>query len=138
MTAIFSVTTLLNIDVDLRAPSGLPELLGSFGESIYPMNQHEGFASFEAANTAAKTLEDIVGGLIKLVLELPPEARNLWDSCESRCFDIGIQSAAEPYSIPFSLSQQAVASLASVGAEIRITVYGARLAKDWPGGEISN
>jgi hypothetical protein len=91
--------------------------------------KEEFFIAFEEATAgistpeAASTLEDTVRALVTLVEALPPRERAIWDQCESRCFDIGIEARDEPRAAYFTLSSEAVGLLSKVRGEVRITIY---------------
>lgn len=72
---------------------------------------------------ASRSLEDAVVELIDVVERLPQKARNIWDQCEYRRFNVGLQSGKEPHDKLFLISNQSIAKLAGIGAEIAITVY---------------
>jgi hypothetical protein len=117
-----SVTRFLNVDLDLRAEAGLEELLGYLAPSVLVLNRTEMEASLEL-NQDFSSLEETVAGFIALIRSLPPQAMSLWERCELRRMNIGIQAGTQPHQALFVLSKDAVASLADVRAEVMFTVY---------------
>jgi len=118
-----AATEFLNVDLDLRARSGLKKLVQSLEPSAYVLRQTPREASLELNWKPGLTLEKTIVGLVKLVQSLPPEASTIWNECLGRSFNIGIQAGREPHSREFSISRKAVSLLAEVGAEIVLTVY---------------
>jgi hypothetical protein len=117
-----SVTTFLNVDLDLRAQSGLEELLAHLQPAAFVLHQTAEFACVEASKEHW-SLEQAVVDLVEIIQSLPPQAKAIWSRCESRTFNIGIQAGSEPHQAYFALSGNAVSLLASVQADITITVY---------------
>ena len=117
-----SVTQFLNVDLDIRAPAGLEALLGSMASSIVVLHQAEHAASVEL-NEEALPLEETVVKLIELIESLPPAMRDIWNQCEWRSLNIGIQAGSEPHSFTFALSERTVSLIAAVKLEVVFTVY---------------
>jgi hypothetical protein len=117
-----SVTTFLNVDLDLRAPSGVEEFLTSIASSVVVLHQARHEASVELRNNFP-SLEETVVGFVGLIDSLPPQARIIWDELESRKLDVGIQAGSEPHAVSFTLSSKTISSLARARLEIIFTVY---------------
>ncbi len=117
-----SVTKFLNIDLDLRLHRGLDELLRCLGSDVFILRQQSPDASIEL-NTEYNSVEANDTNFVRLIQSLPQHAKTLWDQCEFRQLNIGIQAGQEPHEAFFSLSHQTVAQIASVQLEILITVY---------------
>lgn len=115
-------TRFLNVDLDVRVQYGLEELLKSLKPFVIVLNNTLNDAAVEL-NQDYASVEDTVEKFVDLVLALPPSARVIWDRCDFRGFDIGIQAGTEPHATHFTLSSRAVSLLASVQAEIAVTVY---------------
>ena len=128
-----AMTEFLNVDLDLGARCGLKKLVQCLEPSAYVLSQTSRMASLELGGKSALTLEKTVLGLVKLVQSLPPEAATIWNKCDYRTFNIGIQAGRETYSSEFSISRKAVSLLAEIGAEIILTVY-APLKEEATGG----
>jgi hypothetical protein len=60
---------------------------------------------------------------VRLINELPAQARGIWDRAAKRTFDIGMQSSQEPVQASYRLSAETLGAVAAIGAEIAITVY---------------
>ncbi len=117
-----SVTAFLNVDLDIRAASGLNEILTSIASSVVVLHQTEQDASIELAGNTA-SLEETVVSLVKLIESLAPNARKIWNLCEFRKFNIGVQAGKEPHAACFALSRTAISLLSAVQAEVVFTVY---------------
>jgi hypothetical protein len=118
-----SVTAFLNVDLDLRAKRGLGKLVQCLELSAYVLRQTSTEASLELNGRGGLTLEKTILGLVKLVQSLPPHAITIWNQCNCRTFNVGIQAGREPHFSEFSISKKAVSLLAKIGAEIGLTVY---------------
>lgn len=121
----------LNVDVDLFGPFDREALVRGFGDRISVLRNEENedgeaVVSFESS-VATPTFPGVVSELIALVHALPSDARDAWDRATRRVFDIGIRSGFDLHSIQWRLSAEQVAALASLGVEVTITLYGAKL-----------
>jgi hypothetical protein len=128
-----SVTEFLNVDLDLRAKRGLGKLVQSLAPSAFVLRQTSKEASLELDGVGEPTLEKTILGLVKLVQSLPPHALTIWNQCNCRIFNVGIQAGDKPHSREFGISKKAVSLLAKIGAEIVLTVY-APLKEEAEGG----
>lgn len=132
MTDEPATTRFLNVDLDLRARAGLAELVRALEPTMTVMHHHGDFASLEL-HEQSEDIDDAMRRFAELIHALAPEARALWDACESRQMNIGIQAGAEPHSIGFGLSFHSMGLLVGIGAEVEFTVYGARSWAGSPG-----
>ncbi|WNG16797.1 hypothetical protein [Cystobacter fuscus] len=124
MTDEPTTTRFLNVDLDLRARSGLAELVRALEPTMTVMHHEGDFASLEL-HEHPEDIDDAMRRFVELIHALAPEARALWDGCESRQMNIGIQAGAEPHSMGFGLSFHSMRLLVGIGAEVEFTVYGA-------------
>jgi hypothetical protein len=120
-----SITHFLNVDLDIRARAGLEELLRSMAPSVIVMYQAEQSASVEL-NEDSLSLDQTIVKFVELIKSLPSQARNIWDQCEARELNIGIQAGNEPYAATFAISSKAVSMLAEAKFEVVITTYAPR------------
>jgi hypothetical protein len=120
-----SVTQFLNVDLDIRVRAGLEELLRSMAPSVIVLHQAEQSASVEL-NEDSLSLDETIVKLVELIKSLPSQARNIWDQCEARELNIGIQAGNEPYAATFAISSKAVLMLAEAKFEVIITTYAPR------------
>ena len=116
-----SVTHFLNVDLDIRARAGLDQLLRSMAPSVIVMNQSEHFASVELNETLS--LEETAVKFIELIESFSPAVRDIWNRCEWRRLNIGVQAGSQPHSSTFALSERIVSLIAAVKLEVVFTVY---------------
>ena len=120
-------TIFLNVDFDLHANFDLKELLEAFGDSVINLNPtNPDFTSLELSESFI-SMEETIEKFYDLVQGLPPKARALWDNCEKRIADIGIEAGTE-HSKRFTLSAKTIQHITEMKLEIVITVYGIKKA----------
>jgi len=119
------LTTFLNVDVELRSKSSLKELGTYLSKSVFMLSNDEFFIAFEARFDPG-TLDDLIRRLVQIVHALPPRLRTIWDQCESRRFDLGIEAGLHPPVKTGDMSSETIELLAGVQAEMRITIYSAK------------
>jgi hypothetical protein len=117
-----SVTTFLNVDVDLRCEQGLDELLGYFEPAVLVLHRTTEEASMEL-NESHRSLEETIVHISELVQSLPAEARKLWERCDLRRLNIGVQAGNVPHQAYFAISSETIARIAPLGFEIVFTLY---------------
>jgi hypothetical protein len=115
-------TAFLNVDLDIRSQIGLEELLTSIASSVILLHQTENEASLELKQNFA-SVEETVVNFVEPIESLPTQARNVWNKCEFRKFNIGIQAGNEPHASSFALSSKTVSLLAGVQVGVIFTVY---------------
>jgi hypothetical protein len=117
-------TRFLNVDLDIRLRRGLDELLPYFEKAMFVLHREAGRALLEVNGAGSRsTLERTILKMIEAIRSLPPEARTLWDRCESRKFDIGVQAGVHPRNANFRISSDTLAALAEVRGEVVFAVY---------------
>ena len=117
-----SLTKFLNVDLDLRG-DGLEELLRFLGSSVVVMHQTAHELVLELFSRVNDPLDETLAKWVELIQSLPEPGRAIWNRCELRSMNIGIQSAEKPYSALFTIPSSRVSQLASLQAEIVVTVY---------------
>jgi hypothetical protein len=117
-----SAAEFLNVDLDLWADAGLEELLGYLAPTVLVLNRTATEATLEL-NQEYGSLEETAAGFIAVIRSLPPQAMRLWEHCELRRMNIGIQAGMQPHQSSFGLSKETVASLADIQAEVVFTLY---------------
>ena len=117
-----SVTKFLNVDLDLRVQSDLGVSLKALAPSVMVLNKTANSASVEM-NREFTSLEDTVLHFILIIKEFSPAVNQIWNQCDFRRINIGIQAGLGPREAYFTLSNQAISLLASVQSEITFTVY---------------
>ena len=117
-----ATTSFLNVDLDLGAKCDLAELLKHLEPHVLVLNATEQFLSVEL-NESYSSVDETIVGWIEVVKLLPPEAKNVWDQCEFRRINIGIQGGVEPREAHFTISSKTISLLADLQSEIMFTVY---------------
>jgi hypothetical protein len=117
-----SITEFLNVDLDLRSQSGLGALLEALEPAVIVLNETANSASVELIGEFT-SLEDTVVHFISIIKEFSPAVNKIWNQCDFRTMNIGIQAGLGPHEAHFTLSSQAISLLASVHCEITFTVY---------------
>lgn len=116
------VTKFLNVDVELRVQSGIEILIEHLEPLMFVLHQTTQDVCLEL-NKEGASLEDTIINLIEVIQSLGPQAKTIWDQCDYRVFNIGVQGGHEPHEAYFTISNKAISLLASVRAEITFTVY---------------
>ena len=119
-------THFLNVDLDIRAKSGLRSLLKAIEPAVIVLNfQPKRLLSVELKSMQPRTIDEAVRLFFNLIDNLEPSARLIWNRCETRCMNIGIQAATTPHQAQFDISEEAIQMLGHMRAQIGISVYGA-------------
>jgi len=119
------MTRFLNIDLDLRSKSNLKELLEAFGSTVIILNhEEEGCASIEiATDKHPVSIDEAILDYYNIINSLPTKARTIWNKCDVRSMNIGVQAGTNPYSKNFTLSKHTISLLSSINAEVVISIY---------------
>jgi hypothetical protein len=122
-------TYFLNVDLDVLARSSLEPLAAALGNRVFPLyvgrHAHHFRAHFELHASPRKGANALIVGLARLVKELPPKARAVWNGAYRRDFNIGIQAGSVPDSYELFLTPDALSLASSVNARIVLTIYAA-------------
>jgi hypothetical protein len=118
-------TRLLNVDLDLWAQSGLPELYEAMKSDVIQLtiDVDGGFMALELSRVQPDTIDEAFNLYREIVVNLDEAERLLWAACDQRVLDIGIEVGTETYSEAFDLSSEALAAALELEAEVRVTVY---------------
>jgi hypothetical protein len=65
---------------------------------------------------------------VRLIEDLPPVAKRLWDEANLRNFDVGIQGGVTPRAFQFSLRPDTLAAVSRLKANVALTVYAVDVA----------
>jgi hypothetical protein len=117
-------TRLLNVDFDIRASTGLGDLLRALGSSVVILNNDDPtFASVEIGTMDPQTIDEAALLYYHAIQSLPDAAKEIWVKAEARSFNIGIQAGRLPHSAAFPVSARTLSLLEDLNAEIVLTVY---------------
>jgi hypothetical protein len=118
----------LNVDLEIFSKSDLKPLVAALGNRVMVHYLGQEFLKNKAylclAGSQPKTPESGILRYCKLIEKLPPGERALWDTAESRSFDIGIEAPKRKTYYWSAVGSEAIRAAAEVGAQIAITVYG--------------
>jgi hypothetical protein len=127
---------LLNVDLEIHSRSNLQPLVDALGGKVIVHyvgleNRHykarlmlkESHRKSQVTKHQSAA-EAITLGFCKLIHELPPEARKLWNSAWTRDFDVGIESGKPGSFYWFELTPAALRVIAELNAKVSVTIYG--------------
>ncbi len=119
----------INTDLDIESAGALSRIIEEFGEEVFVLHHGaaKGYnrASFEISGPG-ECADDTIGRFCHLVEQLSEDARQLWDACVSRTFDIGYDSGDSANRHQSALRPQTIRRAADIGAGITITIYPTR------------
>jgi hypothetical protein len=112
------------VDLELESSDDLSPLVMALDPHAYSLERPPGRACFELNEfDDAAGPEPIILEFVRLVTNLPPDARSAWDRASRRSFDIGLQSGREPFQETHHLAAETLKLVAAIGAEIAVTIY---------------
>jgi hypothetical protein len=115
-------TEFLNVDVDLIGASEVDYIARTLSPALIVAHREPGRISLELSQQP-KSADDAVAELARVLTHLPTEAKAMWDNCQSREVNIGIQAGREPHEARFTISQKSLSLVAALRADIVVTVY---------------
>ena len=119
-------THVRTVDLEIYSRIRLSPLVEAFGERVAVLYDGRVRSRYLAALEVhgwQLTEEQEIRRFVSMVRQLPPRARRLWDTAQSRTFDIGVQARRTPHSFTFRLSAATIAAVAGLGGRIAITTY---------------
>jgi hypothetical protein len=121
-------TTFLNVDLEVISRTPLDPLVQAFGRKVDvlhvgPWGRRYG-AHVEVAGSGYRgNADSLIRRLATLIKALPQSARRLWDTAQSREFNVGIEAAAKSRTFELRLERETLMAVAGVAGRIVITVY---------------
>ena len=123
-----NVTRFLNVDLELVSTDDLGPLLAYLSDMTFilrdSLDDQRRTVWIELASDP-RDADLAILDLTKLIQSLPRDLRRLWDRCEDRCLNVGVQAGLAPHSRAFRISAARISAIASVSARVEVTVYGA-------------
>lgn len=122
---------LLNVDLEIESTDDLKPLIDAFEPDAFSLERPAGRACFELiSEVTPEDPERLILDFVRLVNNLPPSPRSIWDRASSRVFDVGLQSARQASPDSFRFKQQTLQAILGIGAEIAVTIYALDPADD--------
>ena len=79
-------------------------------------------ATFES-NADEPSPESSIAILVAVTESLEPEFRMDWDKCTEKCFDVGFARPETSFSQSWTLSNQVIEGIVSLGGGVKLTIY---------------
>ncbi len=119
--------TFLNVDLDLFADEDLSPLLSALAPRTFSLHAETSATRSEVhleLDGEPASADSGIASFVRLVMELPPDARALWDRARRKELNIGIDAPETRGPFELALEPGTLAQAASVGARVVVTVYG--------------
>lgn len=114
----------LNVDLDVSSDESLAPLIRALEPVAHCVQRPAGQASFELNKPPSPAdPSHLIFEFVRALNALPAPARELWERASRRVFELGIRSHCAAKSEAYSLAPQLLRAVASVNAELSITVY---------------
>ena len=120
------ITHFLNVDLELVTRGEIAPLLASWSKNVVVLRHsiEEGQCTvWLELDSQPREAEHALLGFLDLVGKLPDEVRDLWNSCDDRCFNVGIQAGGEPHASTYTISPRTLGRISAVMARVAVTVY---------------
>lgn len=125
----------LNTDLVIESRDDLSLIVEEFGEEVMVLDhrttQGRHRASFETQHDFLGA-DEAISHLCLLVENLSSEARNGWDRCVSRVFDLGFQGGTSLQCYRTELRVATISRVSAIGAGIIVTVYPTGMGGEHP------
>jgi hypothetical protein len=115
-------TEFLNIDLDLAGAAELDELAQALSPTLIVVHREPGRVSLELSHQPRDADRAIVE-LAGVLTQLTPEAQTIWNNCNSREINIGIQAGSEPHEARFTISRESISLVTGLRADVVVTIY---------------
>ena len=117
----------MNVDLEVGSKRKPAALITALGDSLHNLwaGRFKGLyrANYELRPVKILDPTETIIQLVKIVRKLAGDAKREWESAPLRDFNVGVQSAMEPYTFELAVEPKAVSLVAEVGGQIGITVY---------------
>ena len=114
----------LNIDLEIESKENFGLLVKEFEKHwvSFHFSENEGMysASFETAELSTK---EIMNEYFNVIDSLSGDMLELLNNCLTRKFDIGFNSGITPRSFSYSIDNEILNKITSIGCTINITIY---------------
>jgi len=117
----------ITMDLDLKARVDLTLLDAELRQAGLHggANSHNGkcWASYSSSKCCSRHPAETIDHFLGIVDGLSSEARDLWNRCSSRRFDLGFQGCDERFCSRWRLKAPLLRRLADVGGDLIVTIY---------------
>ncbi len=96
---------------------------GLFGSQPAPPYRGIWQNGYSGTKNGCRHPSEAVDELAKIVENLTPEARDQWNRCISRRFDMGFQGQDEPFHAKWLITTDVLKRVTSVNGELAISIY---------------
>lgn len=116
----------LNTDLIIESKSDLSRIVEELGDDVIVLHHGErrGYqhASFETAVDSTDA-DGTINSFCMLIESLPHDAREIWNECLLRVFDVGYESGSSPPNYRSEIRASTIRRVANIGASIVTTIY---------------
>ena len=112
----------LNVDLDIRAPSGLWDLVVGLSRTTFALQLNEEFASLELIDQPTSP-DDAIKRFAEALSSITVDLKQVWDNSTSRCFNIGFSSSTGGTPLHYAISEKSIATVRELRASIVVTIY---------------
>lgn len=119
-------THFLNVDLELTTRGEIAPLLAQWSKKIVVLRDStdDGLRTiWLEVVPEQRGVEQVLLCFLDMVAKLPDDVRDLWNACDDRCFNVGIQAGSTPHDSTYSISPETLAQIASLMARVAFTVY---------------
>jgi hypothetical protein len=118
----------MNVDLDIVARVPLDGLVEAMGDRVFVLHIGSTGRKYQAHVELASSLmgmpaDRTIMGLVSIVKKLPRRYRRIWDSANSRDFNVGIEAGLEPHTFELRLDRRTIDAIVEVHGDVVVTVY---------------
>lgn len=119
-------THFVNVDLELVTRGEIAPLLALWSKAVLVLRNsvdNDQRTVWLELNSQPREAEHALLGFLDLLGKLPDEVRDLWNGCDDRCFNVGIQAGGGPHSSTYTISPRTLGRIAAATARVAVTVY---------------
>ena len=119
-------THFLNVDLELVTRGEIGPLLAQWSKKVVVLRDSvddDRRTVWLELHGQPGEVEHAVLGFLDLLGKLPDDVRELWNGCDDRCFNVGIQVGSTPHDSTYTISPRTLGRIAAVMARVAFTVY---------------
>ena len=120
-------THYINTDLKLSAPTELAPMTTALeARGYFTLYDREVDSHWESCCETGEQYDDPepnIAAMLSVIEALDGPAKEVWQTCSIREFDIGYEGGYEPFSLKQGLSNEVLRRVVESGASLMITVY---------------